>query len=176
MCLPIAAPFQAAQRVLSIPSGTVSSGFLSSRGEGSSLRVLSASMGSLVFCWLQPAFSLLRISSSLAVGWENTVVAVCGTGRLSSAPQPFALRFIAHCFLSSAFFPCSLAWFPAIFPMPGRHSMIFHTGWRGRRQAGSREPLSLTRGWRWQALASTMVLASPGCQQELCSACRLWGS
>lgn len=37
---------------------------------------------------LSSALNLLRISSGLAVGWENTVVTVCGTARLSSVPQP----------------------------------------------------------------------------------------
>lgn len=95
------------------------------------------------------------------------------------SPTAFCLGVYCSLFPDLYFFSCNLAWFPAIFPMPGRHSMIFHTSWSGRRQAGSWEPSSLSRSWRWQALASTMVLASPGCQQELCSPCRLctkvWG-
>lgn len=94
-----------------------------------------------------PALNLLRLSSSLAVGWENIVVAVCGTGRLSSVPQPMpGVLLVSSSFLSCFYF-FSLLWFTALFPMPGRYNVIFHTNWRGngrRRQAG---------GWRWQSLA-----------------------
>lgn len=76
---PIAAFFQAAQRVLQLPCGTnkLNFSFFSWRGQQP---VCSAGLSS--------ALNLLRVSSSLAVGWENTLMAVCGTKRLSSVPQP----------------------------------------------------------------------------------------
>lgn len=99
-------------------------------------------MESLVFCWLQlcfePAPNFLQPGSGLGKysrgslwHWEAEL-----------CPTAFALVFIAQYFLIYFFF-CNLTWFTAIFPMPGRHNMIFHTSWRGtsgRRQAGSWEP------------------------------------
>lgn len=182
--LSVAALFQAAQCVLNIPRGTNKINFSFFRGEGSSQRAQCISMESLVFCWLQLCFepppNFLQPGSGL--GKYS-----CGSlwhREAELCPTAFALGFIAQYFLIFFFF-CNLAWFTAIFPMPGRHNMIFHTSWRGtsgRRQAGSWEPSSLTCGWRWQALASATVprFSKLSRQRELCFPCRLcteeaWG-
>lgn len=146
-------------------------------------------MESLVFCWLQlcfePAPNFLQPGSGLGKYSRGSL----WHREAELCPTAFALGFIAQYFLIFYFFLffffCSLAWFTATFPMPGRHNMIFHTSWRGtsgRRQAGGWEPSLLARGWRWQALAATAVprFSKPSCQRELGSPCRfctkeVWG-
>jgi len=136
-------------------------------------------MESLVFCWLQlcfePAPNFLQPGSGLGKHSRGSL----WHREAELCPTAFALGFIAQYFLIIIFFVCSLAWFTAIFPMPGRHNMIFRRCWRGtsgRRRAGGWEPISLTRGWRWQALASATGPRSSklSCQQELCTE-EVWG-
>lgn len=96
------------------------------------------------------ALNLLRISSSLAAGWENTVVAVCGTARLSSVPQPlpWLLLLSISWFI---FFICSPAWFTAT-------------------SARMISMSSLAPSWRWQALDPSPFLISPSCAVSRSSA------
>lgn len=152
---------QAPQRVLSATPGTTEPRFPFFSWGRAAVCVCGAFQWRALFsAGFGSALNLLRISSSLAVGWENRVVAVCGTERLVCVPQPVpGVLLVGTSFLpfSFFFFSCSLLWFTAIFPMPGRHNIIFHTNWRGGSRGSRAEP----GGWRWQALAPPPPPASP---------------
>lgn len=137
--------------------------FLSCRGEGGRLRAQRVSMESLVFCWLQlgfePAPNFLQPGSGLRKHSRGSL----WHREAELCPTASALAFIAQYFLIFFIFFCSLAGFTAIFPVPGRHNVIFHTSWRGtggRRRTGGWEPGSVTCGWRWHLPPSP---ASPSC-------------
>lgn len=80
---------QAPQRVLSATPGTTEPRFPFFSWGRAAVCVCGAFQWRALFsAGFGSALNLLRISSSLAVGWENRVVAVCGTERLGCVPQP----------------------------------------------------------------------------------------